>query len=132
MVPRCGTSILLMMQMMMRLRRDRRRLRNHRRRRRGKESHIPISLIQSSKGTKVVIILCDWFSKSRSSDEVLVGFNSVVNMQENPVQSNPDKPQTKVRFKQMKRNSVKTRKKQHSDARINKIQIQTEKGRRLT
>ena len=38
--------------------------------------------------------LRDWFSKSRSSDgKPLVGFNSVANMQENPVQSNPDKPQ---------------------------------------
>ena len=37
--------------------------------------------------------LRDWFSKSRSSDGKPGWFNSVVNMQENPVQSNPDKPQ---------------------------------------
>ena len=35
--------------------------------------------------------LRDWFSKSKSSDGKLVGFNSVVNMQENPVPDNQDK-----------------------------------------
>ena len=35
--------------------------------------------------------LRDWFSKSKSSDGKLVGCNLVVNMQENPVQSNQDK-----------------------------------------
>ena len=37
--------------------------------------------------------LRDWFSKSKSSDGKLVGFNSVVNMQENPVQNNQVKQQ---------------------------------------
>ena len=37
--------------------------------------------------------LRDWFGKSRSSDGKLVGCNSVVNMQENHVQNNQDKPQ---------------------------------------
>ena len=36
--------------------------------------------------------LRDWFSKSKSSDgKHLVGFNSVANMQENPVPDNQDK-----------------------------------------
>ena len=35
--------------------------------------------------------LRDWFSKSKSSDGKLVGFNSVVNMQENPALNNQDK-----------------------------------------
>ena len=37
--------------------------------------------------------LRDWFGKSKSSDGKLVGCNSVVNMQENPVQNNQDKQQ---------------------------------------
>ena len=36
--------------------------------------------------------LHDWFSKSKSSDGKLVGCNSVVNLQENPVPNNLDKP----------------------------------------
>ena len=36
--------------------------------------------------------LHDWFSKSKSSDGKLVGFNSVVNTQGNPVPNNLDKP----------------------------------------
>ena len=35
--------------------------------------------------------LHDWFSKSRSSDGKLVGFNWAVNTQENPVQNNQDR-----------------------------------------
>ena len=37
--------------------------------------------------------LRDWFGKSKSSDGKLVGCNSVVNMQENPVQDNQDRQQ---------------------------------------
>ena len=74
-----------------------RRLRNHlwRRRRGGMgESHISNFSDTVLEGNKSGDnSLRDWFSKSRSSDGKMVGFNSVVNMQENPVQSNPDKPQ---------------------------------------
>ena len=35
--------------------------------------------------------LRDWFSKSKSSDGKLVGFNWVANMQENPAPNNQDK-----------------------------------------
>ena len=37
--------------------------------------------------------LRDWFSKSKSSDGKMGGFNLVVNMQENPVPDNQDKQQ---------------------------------------
>ena len=43
--------------------------------------------------------LRDWFSKSKSSDGKLVGCNSVVNMQENPVPNNQDKQQNPSAFK---------------------------------
>ena len=42
--------------------------------------------------------LHDWFSKSKSSDGKLVGFNSVVNTQGNPVPNNWTNHQTQVRF----------------------------------
>ena len=97
MVPRCGTSTLLMMQMMMRLRRpaeDSGITSGDGGEGGMGESHISNFSDTVLEGNKSGDnSLRDWFSKSRSSDGKLVGFNSVVNMQENPVQSNPDKPQ---------------------------------------
>ena len=49
--------------------------------------------------------LRDWFGKSKSSDGKLVGCNSVVNMQENPVQDNPGQTtKPKCGSSKMKRN----------------------------
>ena len=52
------------------------------------------------KRTKVVIVLCvTGLARVSLLMASLVGFNSVVNMQENPVPNNQDKQQTQVRFK---------------------------------
>ena len=77
MVPKCGTSTLLMMQMMMRLRRARRRLRNHLWRRRrggyGRKSCLQFLRCGHRREQKGDSSLRDWFSKSRSRDGSWLG-----------------------------------------------------------
>ena len=97
MVPKCGTSTLLMMQMMMKSKKPQKTQESPQEMGvKGVWAKVmsPISQMQSSKGTKVVIILCvTGLARVALVMGSLVGFNSVVNMQENPVQNNQDKPQ---------------------------------------
>ena len=104
MVPKCGTSTLLMMQMM--------------RLKKGLqssgitsgdggeggmgESHVSNFSDAVLEGNKSGDnSLRDWFSKSRSSDGKVPGWVQLGGKYAGkPVQSNPDKPQNQVRFKQ--------------------------------